>query len=446
MYRPPQPSAPPAPMGGTPPKKYVTINGVTKLNPEYKRWKEAQQGGMPATTVANPDIALPVITNMDDHEQFNQANVASGRSEVPLSESTNATIEMMQEPDISVEAGMTPDTMVDELGAVLNKYEVPMGLMNKLMMLTEFEYLEFMIDDSGSMTLQSDTIDPRTRRFQSRWQEAQNRLKEMMEVLAYVPFNQIIICFLNRRDIITLTRQGRDPKSFLADAYGQIDACFARPASGSTPFLEKLKDSFIRGANKSVARYFFGDGAPNGGQVAKREIVNILTNRQNPSANPMTFLSCTNEDEQVEWMKDAEEVVPYCSECDDFKDESAEVLKDQGPALPYSYGFYLVSCLVGAMNPDDLDAMDESVPFTKPTLDNLLGIVSSPESYKHYFDNFITAQQQRPVEMDSHGRPNKADQIRKGMNWQILYNDFVQAPQAKLIPAVPKFKQQLASA
>lgn len=49
--------------------------------------------------------------------------------------------------------------MVDELGAILNKYEVPMGLMNKLMMLSEYQVLEFMIDDSGSMTLTSDTVD-----------------------------------------------------------------------------------------------------------------------------------------------------------------------------------------------------------------------------------------------------------------------------------------------
>lgn len=42
-----------------------------------------------------------------------------------------ATIEMMQEPEISLEAGMQPDEMVDELGAILGKYEVPMGLMNK---------------------------------------------------------------------------------------------------------------------------------------------------------------------------------------------------------------------------------------------------------------------------------------------------------------------------
>lgn len=43
----------------------------------------------------------------------------------------NATIEMMQEPEISLEAGMQPDEMVDELGRILGKYEVPMGLMNK---------------------------------------------------------------------------------------------------------------------------------------------------------------------------------------------------------------------------------------------------------------------------------------------------------------------------
>ena len=36
---------------------------------------------------------------------------------------------------------VAPDTMVDELGAILNKYEVPMGLMNKLMMLSEYEYM-----------------------------------------------------------------------------------------------------------------------------------------------------------------------------------------------------------------------------------------------------------------------------------------------------------------
>jgi len=318
----------------TAPKKYVKINGVMKLNPEYKKWKDAQNsssggGGGPATTVYDTSQALPIVSNMQDYEELNEIVVNGGGAEVPLAESTNATIEMMQEPEICLSAGMSADTMVDELGALLNKYEVPMGLMNKLMMLTEFQSLEFIIDDSGSMSLESDTFDPVTKRTQSRWQEAQGRLKEMVEVLAYVPFEKIEICFLNRSDRVVLQRNGRDPHSFLADAHAKIDAVFRRGPSGSTPALEKLQDSIIRGQGAQIARYFFGDGIPNGGQRAQTEILNICMNRANPSGNPITFISCTNEDAAVEWMKDIEEAAPYCSESDDFDDEVMEVVRDK---------------------------------------------------------------------------------------------------------------------
>jgi hypothetical protein len=97
-----------------------------KMNPEYKRWKDAQSGGAVPSAPTNPQ-ALPIVSNMDDHAQLNE----DLGLDIPLSESTNATIEMMQEPEISLEAGMQPDEMVDELGNILAKYEVPMGLMNK---------------------------------------------------------------------------------------------------------------------------------------------------------------------------------------------------------------------------------------------------------------------------------------------------------------------------
>jgi len=416
-----------------PPKKYVKINGVMKMNPEYKRWKESQGMG-PATSIPNSAQALPIVTNMEDHEKLNEAIVQSGGQEIPLAESTNATIEMMQEPEISGEAGMSPDTMVDELGAILNKYEVPIGLMNKLMMLSEYQVLEFMIDDSGSMTLTSDTTD-KFGRPQTRWAEAHTRLKEMMEVLAYVPFNQIEIVFLNRPDRVSLTRQGRDPQSFLLDAYQKIDAAFARSASGTTPAMEKIRNSLQANPNMSIARWFFGDGVPNGGVMAQKEITRMLVQRPNPEGNPMTFISCTNEDDQVEWMKDAEEVAPYCSESDDFADEAREVLRDQGMALPFSKGFHLIGQLVAAMNPDDLDAMDESVPFTKSVLDNLLGVQHNEESYRHYFNCFLEAQNMRRIEGPS-------DRLKKSTRWN--YQDFLHAPVARNIPAVQDFKAKLA--
>ena len=325
--------------------------------------------------------------------------------------------------------------MVDELGAILGKYEVPLGLSNKLLMLSEFSSLEFIVDDSGSMQCLSDTVDKATGRPNTRWSEAKQRLKDMLEILAYVPFNQIGIEFLNRPDRVSLTRQGRDPKTFLADAYQKVEAAFARGPSGTTPALEKIQDSFLRGQGSSIARYFFGDGTPNGGELAKREIINILRNRPNPAENPMTFLSCTNEDAEVEWMKDAEEIAPYCSESDDFADEAAEVMRDQGAALPYTRGFHLICQLVAAMNPEDLDAMDESVPFTKTTLDNLLGIQTNEESYRQYFNEFAKAQQIRTIEGPS-------DQLKKSMQWN--YNDFLRAPIASHIPAVQQFKQQIA--
>ena len=102
---------------------------------------------------------------------------------------------------------------------------------------------------------------------------------------------------------------------------------------------------------------------------------------------------------------------PFCSESDDFRDEGLEVvLKDQGAALPYTKGFHIICTLVAAMNPDDLDAMDESFPFTKNTLDNLLGIKHEEASYRYYFDCFVKAQRARRVQ-------GPADQLKKNVQW-----------------------------
>jgi hypothetical protein len=114
----------------TQPKKYVKINGVMKLNPEFTKWKESQAGGSaPPSSMPNGGVmALPVVSCMEDHMQLNSDLGTS----IPLAESTDATITMMQDNDFCQEAGMNSDTMVDELGGVLAKYEVPMGLMNKV--------------------------------------------------------------------------------------------------------------------------------------------------------------------------------------------------------------------------------------------------------------------------------------------------------------------------
>ena len=78
--------------------------------------------------------------------------------------------------------------------------------------------------------------------------------------------------------------------------------------------------------------------------------------------------------------------------------------------------------------------MDESVPFTKIALDNLLGIQQSDESYQHYFNCFVQAQQNRKIESPS-------DTLKKNMRWN--YEEFKVATMASQIPQVQQYKQQL---
>ena len=95
--------------------------------------------------------------------------------------------------------------------------------------------------------------------------------------------------------------------------------------------------------------------------------------------------------------------------------------------------------LVAAMNPDDLDAMDESIPFTKFTLDNLLGVVSNDESYQHYFDCYVKAQRDRVTD------GSQIDTIRKNTRWNYQEFRTTNGP-AKLIPQVQQVKQQIQQA
>ena len=46
---------------------------------------------------------------------------------------------------------MQPGGMIDQLGELVTKYETPIGLIEKLMMISEYQSLEFIVDDSGSM-------------------------------------------------------------------------------------------------------------------------------------------------------------------------------------------------------------------------------------------------------------------------------------------------------
>ncbi len=157
------------------------------------------------------------------------------------------------------------------------------------------------------------------------------------------------------------------------------------------------------------------------------------------SGQSLNLLSCNSKDKEVKWMKKLEEIAPYCSEYDDFEGEAYEVERDHGDALPFTRGFYLVRQLVGAMNPDDLDAMDECVPFTKWTLENMLGVELTREEYEHYFKFFKYNQEYR-LEY------SKMDRIKMEFEWDKHLHKFLTQRLARDIDVVQEFKQQLKTA
>ncbi|MCB1134997.1 MAG: hypothetical protein KDK78_01910 [Chlamydiia bacterium] len=431
------PGAPPPVNGSGPaPRKYANINGVMQLNPEYKRWMESQ--GKAATTAKRPDEALPVVSNMVEYFDMQEANMAAGKGDLPMAPEMIQAMNEMQDPKNCEKIGISPDAIVDALGDVLAKHEAPFGLISKLKLLSQYSALEFIVDDSGSMSLDSDTKNARGH-TQSRWEEVRMRLKEMMEILAYIPAPPMRVRFLNRKNDVRIEHKGEAPEVFIERAHREIDKAFSSPPRGGTPIYNVLMRSFEEGRGKKISRYLFCDGCPNGQKAEIREIEKLCTSptlRGDPQSNPITFLSCTGDDKEVEWMKELEERALFAAEYDDFDDEADEVHRDQGYALPFTKGFHLIGQLVGAMCPDDLDAMDESAPFTKSTLDSLLGVQMNEEDYRRYWEGFMRAQRSRTIESD-------LDRIKRDQNWEQHYHAFLTTPLARQIPAVIDFKRKL---
>lgn len=373
-------------------RKYIFVNGVMKKNPNYK---DAQQ---PASTVSDSAKALAIVSSTNDIAAATEAQESATGQPMQLASTTIQSMEKMQDPTFvnafnnkKIDGG----DLLEGLTTLFAKYEIPVGLINKLFALTEYDRLNFIIDDSGSMSGVSDTLLKLATPFvlnkarssaikMTRWQEAEDRLHIMMDILSFLPIRNITISFLNRSDKLQLTHSGKTPEQFMDEAHKSIDGLFRRGGpDGRTPLYSRLKEAFS--SLDKTMHYVFTDGEPS--DASKDQVGALVKNRFNPGNCPLTFISCTNDESEAQWMKDIGEVAPFTSEIDDFDSERKEVYQDQGPVFPFSRGFWLLCQLCAAINPTDLDALDESTPFTKKTMDELMGRKLTIEEYGQYFSN-----------------------------------------------------------
>ena len=416
-------------MFSTPPPKFITESGVRRINPAWKAWDQ-QKNQQPKVVpqMLNVDTALPVVTSIQQHQTHLPGT--------GMAFSVETSVEMLQDTDVAASIGRTPQNALIGMSPIFEKYQIPVGLVNKLMGVSDFQFMEWIVDDSSSMNCSTDSFLPNGQPM-TRWQEVHKRVAEMWEVLAQVPCPPAFIRFLNRQDVVEIRRRdGENPQVFYARIQQILAGVFSRPPSGSTPARERIAESLARNPGMSTIRYFFGDGQPDGGDVAARAITQMLITRRNPNQNPFTFMSCTDEDDACEWMRECEEAAPYCSEFDDYADEQREVLQDQGKAFAFSYGLFVVCCICAAFNPTDLDALDESAPLTKSTLDNLAGFVCTPQEYQYYFESFLQAGTAKQVR-------TTLDRLKKDYMpfFKQNFQHFAQAAEAHEIPCVQAYSR-----
>lgn len=139
------------------PKKYIFINGVMKLNPEYNLSTTNSTISTSSQTShsSSSSIApLAIISNFNDLEEAKEAQqVNGGTGDIQLPLSTSTAIEMIMSDTYSLQYSITQqNNLFDGLCNYFTMYEIPIGLISRLLELRNYR-LNFMIDDSGNSIL-----------------------------------------------------------------------------------------------------------------------------------------------------------------------------------------------------------------------------------------------------------------------------------------------------
>jgi len=349
-----------------------------------------------------PDYMIAVASTFED-----QVAIAD-LTGLPVPQEYQNTVNAIQSDNYAKALNTQPDednNIFKNLDRLFGQYEIPAGLMNKLIAL-QGTALHFKIDDSSSMTNDSNLlrqdISPYMQNvvknsknpYVSRWEEAEDRLHRLVDFLAYVPTGPIMFSRFDRGNIKgeqKPIKRNQTPDDFKITVHKMIREIFSTPPTGNTPIYDNMynmsKDANeLRGkTDLKVNNYIITDGEPSGGSIEIRKIKNFLKNRLDPSKNTFTYLGCSNLREDYEWMHEMEEIARFVAAINDYKDEREEVRKIQ-PNFLYNRGMWMLCNLVAANNQNDLDAINEFPPLTKPTMESLYGRGMPEEEYRYYFE------------------------------------------------------------
>eukprot|EP00697_Spironema_sp_BW2_P014698 gnl/Spiro4/5226_TR2636_c0_g1_i1.p1 gnl/Spiro4/5226_TR2636_c0_g1~~gnl/Spiro4/5226_TR2636_c0_g1_i1.p1 ORF type:complete len:553 (+),score=163.42 gnl/Spiro4/5226_TR2636_c0_g1_i1:128-1660(+) len=269
----------------------------------------------------------------------------------PLTENELAQLKLINEPDL--QAPCTPQEQ-EMLNALIRKHDIRPQLLPALRKLVEFDVI-LVCDDSGSML---DAADPDTPQSLTRWGELKKSVALIIESHAAIGHPIEAIYFLNQGFINNVS------------SWAQVQPYFDRDPAGGTNLVQTLTAVWAQHVTPARTRpllvHIFTDGTPTNAQGLEDEVglVLWLSNRAQIRTTFISFILCTDDEdtdatyrpfeyrvqEQLGWSG------PTCGiinvdVTEDYRGELVDVRRLRGPDYHFSFGDYVVKCLVGSFDP-----------------------------------------------------------------------------------------------
>ena len=242
----------------------------------------------------------------------------------------------------------------DKLQEIIQKYEISQLFSNKLNILSSFR-ITFIFDDSGSMQTQLNESPLNHGLYKAtRWDELQHFAKISIEIANVYNTNGVDVHFLNRPYI-------KNVKSV-----NDLKNSFEKQPNGYTPLTQVLNDVLFNYGNlkdkTNLLIIIVTDGEPttSTGLVDINGFKQCL--KQRDSNTYTTIVSCTDQDQTMEYLNNWDKTIPRLDVVDDFRSEKQEIMRAQGSKFQFSFGDYIIKSLIGSIDPE-MDRLDETSPF-----------------------------------------------------------------------------------
>ena len=221
---------------------------------------------------------------------------------------------------------------MQKLQGMAAHYEIRQDWVVKLRQLENFKVV-VVADDSGSMasvvTSGAATAANPYAPQRTRWDELKESMGIIVDLATCMEKEGVDVFFLNR------------PPIFKVTCASQLAAGFHNPPAGFTPLTRTLHAVFrhcdgpLREGKKLLV-IIATDGQPtdDAGNVQINDFFSALANK--PRGAFIQIMACTDDDNSVAYLNQADENIPLVDVSDDYHSERREILRAQGAQFHFT--------------------------------------------------------------------------------------------------------------